>query len=112
MRLAIVLLIIMVASFMACSDTSDAPQPPIGPGVKNNMGDLAAMMKDLHLLMFDGTLTAKQSTEVSRMMNRVSVMIKEMSGPDRERLASRHKEELKEMRRRLEMIKEQIKNQQ
>jgi hypothetical protein len=109
MRLAIVLLIIMVASFMACSDTSDTPQPPIGPGVKNNMGDLAAMMKDLHLLMFEGPLTAKQSTEVSDMMLRVSVMMKEMSGPQRESLAPQHEQELKEMRRRLETIREMLK---
>ena len=110
MRWGLVLLI--VASVIACSDTSQKqPQEVIGPGVQHNMGDLAAMMKDLHLLMFDGTLTAKQSAEVSRMMNRVSIMMKEMSGPDRERLASQHKEELKEMRRRVKIIREQLKNQ-
>ena len=111
MHIAIVFLIVIVASFIACSNTSHTSPPIIGPGVQHNMGDLAAMMKDLHLLMFDGTLTAKQSAEVSRMMNRVSIMMKEMSGPDRERLASQHKEELKEMRRRVKIIREQLKNQ-
>lgn len=45
------------------------------------------------------------------MMNRVSVMMKEMNGPDRERLASQQEQELKEMRRRLKIIIEQIKGQ-
>jgi hypothetical protein len=105
------LVLLMVASVIACSDASHKPQPVIGPGVQHTMGDLAAMMDDLHLLMFEGPFTAKQSTEVSEKMNRVSVMMKEMSGPERERLASQHEKELKEMRRRLEGIREQIKRQ-
>lgn len=109
MRRVIVFLIL--TSLIACSDASNAPQPVIGPGVQHNMGDLAAMMKDLHLLMFEGPFTARQSTEVSEMMLRVSVMMKEMSGPERERLATQHEQELKEMRRRLEIIREQIKGQ-
>jgi ElaB/YqjD/DUF883 family membrane-anchored ribosome-binding protein len=44
-------------------------------------------------------------------MTQVSVMMKEMSGPEGERLASRNEQKLKEMRHRLERIKEQIKNQ-
>ncbi len=106
---ALVFLMAMVAFFIACSDASKAPQPIIGPGVQHNMGELAAMMKDLHLLMFEGPLTAKQSAEVSEMMLRVSVMMKEMSGPQRESLASQHKQELKEMRSRLETIREMLK---
>lgn len=45
------------------------------------------------------------------MMNRVSVMMKEMNGPDRERLASQQEQELKEIRRRLKIVIEQIKSQ-
>ena len=105
------LVLLMVASVIACSDTSQKPQPVIGPGVQHTMGDLAAMMDELHLLMFEGPFTAKQSTEVSDMMLRVSIMMKEMSGPDRERLAPQHEQDLKEMRRRLEIIREQIKSQ-
>jgi len=44
-------------------------------------------------------------------MTQVSVMMKEMSGPDRERLAAQNEQKLKEMRQRLEIIKEQIKSQ-
>jgi hypothetical protein len=109
MRRVLVFLIVIVASLIACSDASKTPQPVIGPGVQHNMGELAAMMKDLHLLMFEGPLTAKQSTEVSDMMLRVSVMMKEMSGPQRESLAPQHEQELKEMRRRLETIREMLK---
>lgn len=107
----LVSLMIIAAFFSACSDSSQKPQPVIGPEVQHNMGDLAAMMKELHLLMFEGPFTAKQSTEVSNMMLRVSIMMKEMSGPDREGLAARHERELKEMRRRVEKIREQIKKQ-
>ena len=105
------LVLLMVALVIACSDTSQKPQPVIGPGVQHNMGDLAAMMDELHLLMFEGPFSAKQSTEVSNMMLRVSIMMKEMSGPDRERLAVQHEQDLKEMRRRVEIIREQIKSQ-
>jgi hypothetical protein len=45
------------------------------------------------------------------MMNRVSVMMKENNGPDREHLASQQEQELKEMRRWLKIIIEQIKSQ-
>lgn len=107
MRWALVLLI--AASVFACSDASQKPQPVIGPGVQHNMGDLAIMMDELHLLMFEGPFTAKQATEVSDMMLRLSVMMKEMSGPDRERLAAQHEQELKDMRRRVEEIREMIK---
>jgi hypothetical protein len=103
------LVLLLVASVIACSDESQKqPQPAIGPGVQHNMGELAAMMDELHLLMFEGPFTAKQSTEVSDMMLRVSIMMKEMSGPDRERLAAQHEQELKEMRRRVEEIREMI----
>jgi len=79
--------------------------------VQHNMRDLAAMMKELHLLMFEGPFTAQQSTEVSNMMLRVSIMMKEMSGPDRDGLAARHEQELKEMHRRVEEIRQQLKRQ-
>jgi len=104
------LVVLMVASLIACSDASQK-QPPqvIGPEVQHNMGDLAAMMDELHLLMFEGPFTGKQSTEVSDMMWRVSVMMKEMSGPDRDRLAAQHEQELKEMHRRVEEIRQMIK---
>jgi hypothetical protein len=105
------LILPMVASVIACSNGSQKPQPVIGPGVQHNLGDLAAMMDQLHLLMFEGPFTAKQSTEVSNMMLRVSIMMKEMSGPDRERLAAKHEQELKEMRRRVEEIRAQVKSQ-
>lgn len=106
-----VLVLLMVVSIIACSDASQKPQPVIGPGVQHNMQDLAAMMDELHLLMFEGSFTDKQSTEVSNMMLRLSLMMKEMSGPDRERLAAQHEQELKEMHRRLEVIREQLKSQ-
>jgi hypothetical protein len=96
---------------IACSEGSQAPKPVIGPGVQHNMADLAEMMKDLHALMFKGPFTEKQASEVSTMMAQVSVMMKEMSGPEGERLASQHEQKLKEMRHRLEIIKQQLKGQ-
>lgn len=107
----LVILIVIAAFCSACSESPPKPQPVIGPEVQHNMRDLAAMMKELHLLMFEGPFTAQQSTEVSNMMLRVSIMMKEMSGPDRDGLAARHEQELKEMHRRVEEIRQQLKRQ-
>ena len=109
--LLFLLVIPILASCIACSEGPQAPKPVIGPGVQQNIAELDLMMKDLHALMFQGPFTEKQATEVSAMMTQVSAMMKEMSGPDRERLASRNGQKLKEMRQRLEIIREQIKNQ-
>jgi hypothetical protein len=106
-----VLVITIFMSFMACSEGPQSPKPVIGPGVQHNMADLAAMMKELHALMFEGPFTEKEATEVSAMMTQVSAMMKEMSGPEGERLASQHEQKLKEMRRRLDAIRQQIKQQ-
>jgi hypothetical protein len=109
--LLFLLVIPILVSCIACSEGPQAPKPVIGPGVRQNIADLDSMMKDLHALMFQGPFTEKQATEVSTMMAQVSVMMKEMSGPDRDRLAAQNEQKLKEMRQRLETIKEQIKNQ-
>jgi hypothetical protein len=109
--LLFLLVILILTSCIACSQGPPAPKPVIGPGVKQNIADLDLMMKDLHALMFQGPFTEQQATEVSSMMTQVSLMMKEMSGPEGERLASRNEQKLKEMRHRLERIKEQIKNQ-
>ena len=103
-----ILVIMIFLSVMACSEGPQSPKPVIGPGVQHNMTDLAEMMKELHALMFEGPFTEKQATEISGMMNQVSVMMKEMSGPEGERLASQNEQKLKEMRRRLEAIRQQI----
>jgi hypothetical protein len=106
-----ILVITIFMSFMACSEAPQSPKPVIGPGVQHNMADLHVMMKELHGLMFEGPFTEKQATEISGMMNQVSVMMKEMSGPEGERLASQNEQKLKEMRRRLDAIRQQIKQQ-
>ncbi len=101
----------LLVSCIACSEGSQAPKPVIGPGVQKNIADLDRMMKDLHSLMFAGTFTEKQATEVSAMMTQVSSMMKEMSGPEGERLAAQNEQKLNEMRQRLEIIRQQLKNQ-
>ncbi|MBW1991148.1 MAG: hypothetical protein JRI59_03290 [Deltaproteobacteria bacterium] len=55
----------------------------MGPGVQHNLGEVAAMMKDLHILMSEGPLTPK--------------------------LASRHEQGLKAMRRRVKEIRAMMK---
>ncbi len=105
------LVITILASILACSEGSQAPKTVIGPGVQKNMADLAVMMKDLHGLMYEGPFTDKEATEVSAMMNQVSLMMKDMSGPEGERLAYQNEQKLKEMRHRLEIIRQQIKSQ-
>jgi hypothetical protein len=109
--LLFLLVIPILVSCIACSEGSKAPKPVIGPGVQKDIAELDLMMKDLHALMFKGPFTEKQATEVSKMMMQVSVMMKEMSGPEGERLASQNEQKLKEMRRQLEIIKEQLKSQ-
>ena len=105
------LVIPVLASCLACSEAPQAPKPVIGKGVQQNITALDLMMKDLHALMFLGPFTDKQSTEVATMMAQVSAMMKEISGPEGERLAAQNGQKLKEMRHRLEIIKEQIKSQ-
>jgi len=67
------------------------------------------MMKDLHILMSEGPLTPKQSMEVAEMMLQLSRMMREMSGPQGESLASRHEQGLKAMRRRVKEIRAMMK---
>jgi hypothetical protein len=85
-------------------------QPIIGPGVQHNIISIEKVMREIHQLMFQGLFTAKQATEVSNMMISLGVMMQEMSGPQGEKLAEKHEQELKEIRRRIELIKQQLKN--
>ncbi len=109
--LLLIIAIPILASCIACSEGPQSPKPVIGPGVQQNMAELAVMMKELHSLMFEGPFTEKQATEVSTMMTQVSVMMKEISGPDGERLATQNEQKLKEMQHRIETIRQQLKSQ-
>lgn len=44
------------------------------------------------------------------MMTRLGIMKREMSGPQGEKLAKQHEQELQEMGRQIEIIKRQLKN--
>jgi hypothetical protein len=87
-----------------------AGQPVIGPGVKHNIFSIEEVMREIHQLMFQGQFTPRQDTEVSEMMLRLGIMMQEMSGPQREKLARKHEQELKEIRRRIEVLRQQLKN--
>jgi hypothetical protein len=87
-----------------------ASQTIIGPGVKHNIVSIEKVMREIHQLMFQGQFTPRQDTEVTEMMTRLGVMMQEMSGPQGEKLAEKHEQELKEIRRRIEIIKQQLKN--
>lgn len=86
-------------------------QEVISPGLKHNIGDIAAMMLTIHKMLHLGPLTPKQDTAVSDMMIRLGVMMKEMSRPHGPELDRQHERELQEMRRRVEIIKKQLKSQ-
>jgi hypothetical protein len=106
---------LMVMACLACSGLSYAQtgggQTEIGPGVQHNMGKVAGMMKEIHQMMHQGQFTSKQATQVTEMMTRMGAMMKEMSGSQGEQLARQHEQELKEMRRRVDIIKKQLKSQ-
>jgi hypothetical protein len=85
-------------------------QSAIGPGVQDNIIATEKVMRQIHQLMFLGQFTPNQATEVTEMMTRLGVMMQEMSGPQGEKLAEKHEQELKEIRRRIELIKQQLKN--
>jgi hypothetical protein len=86
-------------------------QSIIGPGVQHNIGSVEKVMLEIHQIMHQGPLTPKQDTEISNMMIRLGAMLQEMSGPQREGLAQRHEQELREIRRRLEVIQQQVNSQ-
>ena len=87
---------------------TNSGQPLIGPGVQHNMGEIAGMMKEIHLLLHEGHLTPRQNEQISEMMIRLGIMMKEMSGPQSEQAARQHEQELKDMRRRVGTIKKQL----
>ncbi len=90
----------------------ESAQPSaIGPEVWHNMVSMEKMMREIHLLMHQGLFTPRQATEVTDMMTRLDIMMHEMGGPQGEKLARQHEQELQEMRRRIEIIKQQMKNQ-
>lgn len=88
-----------------------AKQAVISPGVKHNIGDIAAMMLTIHKMLLLGPLTRKQAAEVTEMMTQLGIMMKEMSRPHGEQLDRQHERKLEEMRRRVEIIKKQLKSQ-
>jgi hypothetical protein len=75
----------------------------IGQSVKHNILEVEKVMGEIHQLMFQGQFTPRQATEVSEMMTRLGVMMQEMSRPQGEKLAEKHEQELKEIRRRIEV---------
>lgn len=124
MRLGAILLIFLMANvfphpvFARASGGSNAPeatarsqQAPSPPGLQHNVGTLAEMMRDIHRMLHSGPLTPKQAEQVSDIMTRLGVMMKEMSGPQAERFQSQHQRQLQEMKMQLEEIKAQIKSQ-
>jgi len=84
---------------------TNSGQPLIGPGVQHDMGTIAGMMKEIHLLLHQGHLTPQQNEQISEMMIRLGAVMKEMGGPRSEQMARQHERELKEMRRALETLK-------
>lgn len=85
------------------------PQSVIGPGVQHNMIATEKVMREIHQLMFLGPFTPKQATEVTEMMTRLGIIMQEMSGPRADQLAQKHAQELKEIRRQIEILKQQLK---
>jgi hypothetical protein len=83
-------------------------QPVIGPGVQNNMIATEKVMREIHQLMFLGPFTPRQATEVTDMMTRLGVIMQEMAGPQADELAKKHDQELKEIRHRIKILKQQL----
>jgi hypothetical protein len=81
----------------------------IGKGVKHNLASAAKVMEEIHQLMFKGQFTPEQDSEISKMMIRLGTMMQEMSGPEREKLAPKHEQELRKIRHQLEIIKQSVK---
>lgn len=85
-------------------------QSVIGPGLQHNIVAIEKVMGEIHQLMFQGQFTPRQATEVTEMMTRLGVMMQEMGGPGGEKLAEKHEQQLREIRRRIEIIKQQLKH--
>jgi hypothetical protein len=120
MRRRVLLLCLMATAYagLALAQPAGSPNPPlksdqvsqslIGPGVERNVVSIEKVMGEIHQLMFQGPFTPQQATEVSKMMTRLGIMMHEMSSPQREKLAQKHEQELREMRRQIEIIKQQM----
>ena len=105
---ALCVIVIVGLAFSGLSYAQRGPgQPLISPGMQHNMGTIAGMMKEIHLLLHQH-LTPKQNEQISEMMIRLGAMMKEMSGPQGEQMARRHEQELKEMRRLVGTIEKQL----
>lgn len=122
MRLEAILFIFLMASaFPVLAQNSKGPnapaatvqgrQAPAPPGLQHNVGTLAEMMRDIHQMLHSGPLTPKQAEQVSEIMTRLGVMMKEMSGPQADRFQSRHQRQLQEMKTQLEEIKARMESQ-
>jgi hypothetical protein len=120
-RLGILCLCLLIGTFAdkTLAQPAGVPSPPegkhlaqkqvIGQGVKHNFVSIEKVMREIHQLMFQGQFTPKQDTEVSEMMTRLGIMMQEMSGSRGEKLAEKHEQELLEIRRRIEIIRQQLK---
>jgi hypothetical protein len=120
MRRGVLLLCLLVTAYagLALAQPAGSPNPPvksdhitqpmIGPGLKHNMVSIEKVMREIHQLMFQGLLTPQQATEVSGMMARLGIMMQEMGSPQGEKLAQKHEQQLQEIRRRIEILKQQL----
>ncbi|MEW6657276.1 MAG: hypothetical protein AB1424_01320 [Thermodesulfobacteriota bacterium] len=83
---------------------------PAPPGLQHNVGAMAELMGDIHRMLHLGPLTPQEAGEVSDIMTRLGIMMKEMSGPQAERFQSRHQRQLQEMKKQVEEIKARLKS--
>lgn len=78
------------------------------PGLEHSVGTMAELMRDIHRMLHLGPLTPKEAGQVSDIMTRLGIMMKEMTGPEPERFQSQHQRQLQEMKAQLAEIKSRL----
>jgi hypothetical protein len=90
-------------------DKKPGQQELIGEGVRHNLLSIEKVMVEIHQLMLKGQFTPEQDSEISKMMIQLGTMMQEMSGPQCDKLAPKHEQELQKIRHRLEILKKSLK---
>jgi hypothetical protein len=77
-------------------------------GLPHNIGAMAELMRNIQQMLRLGPLTPQEAGQVSDIMTRLGVMMKEMSGPRAETYQSQHQLQLQEMKAQLAEIKSRL----
>ena len=77
----------------------------------DNIAAMSGIMHDMHQMMAGGKMTEEHHKKMMFMINRMGCMMEEMTGPHGAHLGEQHRNELQDMRGRVDGMKAELQKQ-